>query len=102
MEMWQQSLAASLADPVAIAGRFNLDPVAIAAVAARYPVRLTPQLLELIDRADDPLGRQFLPDSLELAADGLADDPLAERQLAPVPAVVHRYPSRVLLLAGNA
>src|SRR5512137_1764882 len=87
MEAWQESLAASLGDPVAVAARFGLDPAATAAVAARYPLRLTPTLLTLIERADDPLGRQFLPDPRELAADGLAEDPLAEGQLAPLPAV---------------
>ena len=102
VETWQQSLAASLTDPAAIAVRFRLPPAAVATVAARYPVRLTPALLELIEGADDPLGRQFLPDSAELIDDGLLADPLAEAELAPLPAVVHRYPARALLLAGNA
>jgi len=101
MPSWQQSLVVSLSDPVTIAARFGLDPDMTQRVAARYPLRLTPQLLALIEREDDPLGRQFLPDGRELADDGLADDPLAEGQLAPLPAIVHRYPSRVLLLAGN-
>jgi lysine 2,3-aminomutase len=98
---WQAQLTASLSDPATVAARFGLDPAAATAVAARYPVRLTPPLLALIERADDPLGRQFLPDLLELADDGLPDDPLAEAALAPLPAVIHRYPSRALLLAGN-
>lgn len=101
MDVWQQNLAASLGDPVVIAARFGLDPAAATAVAARYPVRLTPQLLDLIERVEDPLGRQFLPDLRELADDGLTDDPLAETRFAPLPAIVHRYPARVLLLAGN-
>lgn len=101
MDSWQRSLAGSLVDPAAIAARFGLDPVAVRQVAARYPVRLTPHLLGLIDRADDPLGRQFLPDPRELAGDALPEDPLAEGALAPLPAIVHRYPGRVLLLAGN-
>jgi len=102
MATWQQSLAASLTDPAVIAARFDLPAAAVAAVATRYPVRLTPLLLELIERPDDPLGRQFLPDPAELANDGLPADPLAETELAPLPAVVHRYPTRALLLAGNA
>ena len=60
MEPWQQSFAQSLSDPAIIAARFGLDPAVAAAVAARYPVRLTPHLLTLIEGADDPLGRQFL------------------------------------------
>ena len=101
MAAWQQQLAASLSDPAVVAARFGLDPVAVAAVAARYPVRLPPPLLALIERADDPLGRQFLPACSELADDGLSEDPLAEGELTPLPAVVHRYPGRALLLAGN-
>jgi lysine 2,3-aminomutase len=101
MAAWQQSLAASLSEPAALAARFGLDAAAVSRVAGRYPVRLTPQLLELIERADDPVGLQFLPAAAELADDALAADPLAEGELAPLPAVVHRYPSRVLLLAGN-
>jgi lysine 2,3-aminomutase len=101
MAEWQAQLTTSLSDPAAVAARFGLDPAAVAAVAARYPVRLTPQLLDLIEGADDPLGRQFLPTPHELADDGLAEDPLAESELAPLPAVIHRYPARVLLLAGN-
>jgi lysine 2,3-aminomutase len=102
MEIWQQQLAASLSDPAAITAHFALDPAMTRAVAARYPVRLTPALLTLIERPDDPLGRQFLPDPRELTADDLDADPLAESRLAPLPAIVHRYPARVLLLAGNA
>ena len=101
MESWQEELAASLTAPAVLAARFGLDPVVLAAVADRYPVRLTSHLLELIEDAADPLGRQFLPVPLELAEDGLPADPLAEGRLAPLPAIVHRYPSRVLLLAGN-
>jgi len=101
VEAWQQSFARSLSDPAAMAARFGLDPAATSKVAARYPVRLTPHLLTLIEQSDDPLGRQFLPDPRELADDGLPDDPLTEGRLAPLPAIVHRYPSRVLLLAGN-
>jgi len=102
MDSWQQQLATSLTDPAAIAAHFDLLPAAVAAVAARYPLRLTPTLLALIERADDPLGRQFLPDLAELIDDGLPADPLAEAELAPLPAVVHRYPARALLLAGNS
>jgi lysine 2,3-aminomutase len=99
---WQECLAASLTDPAVIAARFNLEPGGVAAVATRYPLRLTPALLDLIAAPDDPIGRQFLPDPRELAEDNLPADPLAESALAPLPALVHRYPARALLLAGNA
>lgn len=101
MAAWQEALTATVSDPRQIAVRYALDPAVTTAIAARYPLRLTPHLLALIRSADDPLGRQFLPDPRELAVDELPADPLAEGRLAPLPAVVHRYPGRVLLLAGN-
>ncbi|NJC89376.1 MAG: lysine 2,3-aminomutase, partial [Desulfuromonas sp.] len=66
MEDWQQSLARSLHDPAILAVRFGLDPAAVAKVAARYPLRLTPHLLALIGRPADPLGRQLHPAPQEL------------------------------------
>jgi len=100
MEPWQQSLAESLTAPEALASRFGVDPAPLRAVAARYPLRITPHYLGLIRSAGDPIWRQCVPDPRELEVDGLAD-PLAEEQLSPVSALVHRYPDRALLLAGS-
>ncbi|AMV73309.1 KamA family radical SAM protein [Desulfuromonas carbonis] len=102
MELWQQQLQQSLTDPALLATRFGLDPAPLARVAARYPLRITPHYLALLQGPDDPLWRQCVPDLRELDAMGLVDDPLAEEAQAPVPAVVHRYPDRALLLAGNS
>ena len=78
---------------------------ALAEVAARYAVALTPAVADLIDRndLDGPIARQFVPDARELErkpeerADPIADDPFS-----PVEGVVHRYPDRVLLKIVNA
>ena len=76
------------------------DTAALAKVATRYAVAVTPEIARLIDRADaeDPIARQFIPDPRELqqSPDELAD-PLNEERLSPAPGVVHRYPDRVLL-----
>lgn len=77
------------------------DATALAAVAARYPVRVPPGYLALARTDDpaDPIARLCLPDEGELAAaPGLVPDPLAEERLSPVPGVVHRYPDRALWL----
>ena len=76
----------------------DLDP--LSAVAARYAVAITADMVRLIDRSDpaDPIARQFVPDVRELQQ--LPEeraDPLGEAQLSPVPGLVHRYPDRVLL-----
>ncbi len=87
----------------ALVPRANLD--ALADVAARYAVALTPAVTDLIDRndPDDPIARQFVPDvregeqTPEERADPIADDPFS-----PVEGLVHRYPDRVLLKIVNA
>jgi lysine 2,3-aminomutase len=102
MELWQQNLKDSLTAPAELAARFGVDPARLARVAARYPLRITPHYLGLLREPGDPLWRQCVPDPRELDAGDLEDDPLAEGSHAPLPAVVHRYPDRVLLLAGTS
>ena len=74
-------------------------------VAARYAVAITPAIAGLIDRCDphDPIGRQFVPDARELAAQPQESrDPIGDDVFSPVEGVVHRYPDRVLLKLVNA
>ncbi len=68
------------------------------AVATRYAIAITPAIQALIERADDPIGLQFVPDPAEL--DHLPHelaDPIGDAAHSPVPGLVHRYPDRVLL-----
>lgn len=102
MEPWQKNLHTALSDPSALAARFGLDAAATAATVEYFPARLPEQLAKAIVAAESPLGRQFLPHPFELADDGLGADPLDEIRRAPLPALVHRYPNRVLLLAANS
>jgi lysine 2,3-aminomutase len=72
----------------------------IAAIADRYAVSITRDVAALIDPADpaDPIARQFIPDTRELATapEELAD-PIGDHSHEPVKGVIHRYPDRVLL-----
>ncbi len=66
-----------------------------------FPVRVTRSFWRRIDPTDpdDPLARQVLPAPDELLADpGDLADPVGDALRSPVPWVVHKYPSRVLLL----
>src|SRR5262245_32224250 len=78
---------------------------ALAAVARRYAVAITPAMADLIDRADsaDPIARQFVPApaELEARADERAD-PIGDDAHAPLKGIVHRYPDRVLLKPTHA
>ncbi len=68
-------------------------------VAARYAVAVTPDIADLIDPDDpnDPIGRQFIPNALELAKDPHERaDPIGDLAHSPVAGIVHRYPDRVL------
>ncbi len=79
--------------------------VALADVAARYAVAITPAMADLIDRSDphDPIARQFVPDARERDRQPQErDDPIADDPFTPVEGVVHRYPDRVLLKVVNA
>ncbi len=78
---------------------------ALAEVAARYAVAITPAMAALIDPSDprDPIARQFVPDARELETRPQErSDPIGDDAFSPVEGVVHRYPDRVLLKLVNA
>ncbi|WP_428426938.1 lysine-2,3-aminomutase-like protein [Pararhizobium sp.] len=71
-------------------------------VAARYAVAVTPAISALIDPNDpnDPIARQFIPDTAELLRlPEEREDPIGDGAHSPVEGIVHRYPDRVLLKA---
>jgi lysine 2,3-aminomutase len=71
---------------------------AVERVARRFAVALTPHVAGLIETADDPIGRQFLPDAAELrTASDERSDPIGDDRFSPLKGIVHRYPDRVLL-----
>jgi len=73
---------------------------ALERVAAQYAVAITPAMAALIDRNDprDPIGRQFVPDPVELdVRPEESPDPIGDLAHSTVEGVVHRYPDRVLL-----
>ena len=87
----------------ALLPREKLD--ALADVAARYAIAITPTVADLIDRHDphDPIARQFVPDARELDERPEEHaDPIADAPFSPVEGVVHRYPDRALLKIVNA
>jgi lysine 2,3-aminomutase len=89
-------VAAGLAPPENLAD--------LARVAERYAVAITPDVANLIDRADptDPIARQFVPDIAELTSTPEERaDPIGDHTHSPVDGIVHRYPDRVLLKLVN-
>jgi lysine 2,3-aminomutase len=68
------------------------------AVAALYSVAVPPGVAELIERPDDAIARQFLPDAAELRTMPWENvDPIGDDAHQAAPGLIHRYPDRALL-----
>lgn len=70
-------------------------------VAQHYAVGISDTMFAAMgspDPQNDPIARQFIPTRAELdTRDDEYADPIGDKTHSPVPAIVHRYPSRVLL-----
>ena len=102
MESWQKSLSESIVSLDELTHFLPLDTESLQPVIERYPLRITRYYLNLIQKSNDPIGRQCIPDLRELDEDGLLSDPLNEGNLTVAPGLIHRYPDRVLLLISNS
>jgi lysine 2,3-aminomutase len=75
-------------------------------VAGAFPARINPYFASLIREEGDPIWRQVVPSSAEVARErdegGCPLDPLREEAHSPVANLVHRYPDRALLLVSAA
>ncbi|MBL0931964.1 MAG: lysine-2,3-aminomutase-like protein [Alphaproteobacteria bacterium] len=97
-----------LRDAAALAAEKLIAPEAradIERVAERYAIAITPDVMDLIDRADpyDPIARQYVPDAREaITTDEERADPIGDDTHSPVKGIVHRYPDRVLLKPTHA
>ena len=100
MESWQESLTHSITDPEELSTHYPVDVGMLRSVADRYPMRITPYYLSLIKEIGDPIWRQCVPDVRELEGDHFSADPFREKELSPVPGLIHRYPDRVVLLVS--
>jgi lysine 2,3-aminomutase len=101
MASWQKLLNQSKSCPIEFGPTFTDEDAARKAVADVFPVLVNPYLLSLIRNADEPIGKQFLPDPQELEDCSGPEDPLAEQAQSPVDNLIHRYPGRVAFLVSN-
>lgn len=103
MEEWQQLLVSGInhASQLPEDWRIARDGVGQGDVEEIFPVRINAYYKSLISDPDGPIGRQVIPDPVEVLDFESPVDPLAEEEDSPVPAIVHRYPDRVLFLVTN-
>ncbi|NOY68426.1 MAG: KamA family radical SAM protein [Deltaproteobacteria bacterium] len=99
---WRRILSASLVSPQDIADRLGIGSSMIEPVTARYPARINPYYLSLIESKGDSLWRQAVPDPAELKDRVFKEsDPLSEAGQSPVAGLIHRYPDRVLFMVSD-
>ncbi len=101
MENWQEILSKSIISPGDLPEEFRGDIPTLEKVVARYPMRINPYYLDLIQKVGTPLSRQAVPDAQELSDNVCLEDPLDEENLSPVPNLIHKYPDRVLFLVHS-
>uniref|UniRef100_C6E6N3 Lysine 2,3-aminomutase YodO family protein n=1 Tax=Geobacter sp. (strain M21) TaxID=443144 RepID=C6E6N3_GEOSM len=102
MEAWEKSLKNCITSPEELSGLFRLQGRDFSPVVERYPMRITPYYLGLIEEQGDPIWRQCVPDPAELCDPSQSPDPLDEERLSPVPGLIHRYPDRVVWIVSSA
>ncbi len=74
------------------------ERAALESLAARYSVAVPTGVAALIERRDDPIGRQFLPDAAELTIlSQERADPIGDDVHEATKGLIHRYPDRALL-----
>lgn len=102
-EAWQNALINAINDPEELLQILELDkkllPEAIRA-AEKFPLKVPRSFLARIEKGNpaDPLLKQILPLGKELLAiPGYTNDPLKEADVNPIPGLLHKYQSRVLL-----
>jgi L-lysine 2,3-aminomutase len=105
---WQQELINVITDPSELLHLLGLDICWLEpakAAAKQFPLKVPHSFLSRIKKGDinDPLLRQILPLGIELnESEGFTLDPLKEADANPIPGLLHKYRSRVLLTLTGA
>ncbi|MHB1605398.1 MAG: KamA family radical SAM protein [Leptospirales bacterium] len=103
MEEWQHLLVDGInkASQLPSDWRSTKEGVGQDSVEETFPIRINSYYRSLITDPDGPIGRQVIPEPEEILDFESPVDPLGEDEDSPVPAIVHRYPDRVLFLVTN-
>jgi lysine 2,3-aminomutase len=101
MEKWKKLVSQSIVKPSLLKKYLEIDAHELERIVRRYPMRVNPYLLKLIEKKNGPIWKQCVPDSREIKEDRGQLDPLREEHYSPMPGLIHRYPDRVLLYVSN-
>ena len=69
---------------------------------SHFPIKIPVEFAERIDKSDslDPLMLQIFPSEVK-PTDGFLNSPVSDEKYSPVKGLIHKYPSRVLLIASS-
>lgn len=101
---WQRLLADGYKNPQDLLRDLGLPDVDVSADSL-FKTRVPKGFVQKMEKGNpnDPLLLQVLPQSDEfIVAEGFSPDPLAEKNYNPLPGLLHKYPSRVLLTLQGA
>ncbi len=99
--LWKAILSRSIHTPEALPEFLGTSMPEVREVIRRYPMRINPYYLALIEQKGDPIYKQCIPDLREIRDERGMEDPLNEEGSSPVPGLTHRYPDRVLFLVSS-
>lgn len=103
---WQKQLSEGFVEPIALFKRLEIEPHHLETVGSHpFTLRVPESFVSRMKKGDihDPLLRQILPLKEEsVSILGFSQDPLQERGITPVPGLLHKYASRVLLTLTGA
>lgn len=98
---WQQALSEMVTSPLDLLSMVNLSPEDIPWQWDKdFPLRVTKSFISRMQKSDpqDPLLKQVLSIKIESQLNSnFSDDPLEETKYNPIPGLLHKFPSRVLL-----
>lgn len=98
---WQDALKNLFTDPLTLLAYLELSPESVSWIKDKnFPLRVPISFAERMKKGDpnDPLLRQVLSIDLESQKNVKSScDPLNEKKYNPVPGLLHKYDSRVLL-----
>ena len=98
---WTELLSSSIHSAADLARTLAVDTRRIEPVVKRYPMRINPYYLSLIEARHDPIWIQAVPDARELSFSPGCPDPCSEGEQSAVPGLIHRYPDRAVLMTGS-
>ncbi len=100
-QTWQQAISEMITDPMVLLTALDLNPDQISWQWDKsFPLRVTMSFISRMEKRNpnDPLLKQVLSLRTESQLDNnYSCDPLKESEYNPVPGLLHKFPSRVLL-----